>query len=352
MTAARPEYTGVAVERSGRVGVGMRGGVGRIQLYEPHRCRCARCAASCASGGGGALDASCCASELRSLYRGSVTCGWGANERRASRSSTASPVPSPSTYVREPSETRSAPAPASARESAHPSADAAGASPDAESAAGSGTASESRGPVAREVRLGRIAAPGEASHDSGDAGLGWSRNGDISSSSARSRKSGESWSKNSCVSAWLSAAWSTTYSSCASTFSRMAANASACAISCLASDSVRSRKRCIDFLAMGFEVAFQTLPVDARLICCGTDFLGTKLALDLHERIVEGLVLPLIFRRKCAARRFDGRLAENRPVLEHDTDIAVFHGESCQTRVHLAAERALVIGKYHQGQIV
>src|SRR3546814_1763388 len=48
--------------------------------------------------------------------------------------------------------------------------------------------------------------------------------------------------------------------------------------------------RSIDFLCMSLQVAGEALPIDARLIGCGANFLGTKPALDLHQRIVECFV--------------------------------------------------------------
>src|SRR3546814_5469583 len=70
---------------------------------------------------------------------------------------------------------------------------------------------------------------------------------------------------------------------------------------CLA---VRSGKCCIDFLAMRLHIIFEPLPIDACSFGCHTDFFGTELVLDLHQRIVKRLVLSLIFCRQGATGGF------------------------------------------------
>src|SRR3546814_18326772 len=99
---------------------------------------------------------------------------------------------------------------------------------------------------------------------------------------------------------------------------------------------------------MRLHIIVEPLPIDACSFGCHTDFFGTELALDLHQRIVKRLVLSLIFCRKGATGGFDGGLAKDRPVLEYDANSAIFLCECGQPWVHLAAEGTLIIGKNNQ----
>src|SRR3546814_15336572 len=103
---------------------------------------------------------------------------------------------------------------------------------------------------------------------------------------------------------------------------------------------------------MRLHIIFEPLPIDACSFGCHTDFFGTELALDLHQRIVKRLVLSLIFCRKGATGGFDGGLAKDRPVLEYDANSAIFLCECGQPWVHLAAEGTLIIGKNHQCEVI